>query len=142
MRHRNKQWKGRARNASSNEIFERALLGEEPSDREPFNKKIDHKTRQLCRQAQRALTLALAGECGDDVLRDLYVESVEPMGSAAQLLVRVVASRQVELPIVEILARLNAQSPRLRAIVAQSICRKKAPNLSFIVAPPMEGAHA
>jgi ribosome-binding factor A len=140
VRHRNKQWKGRAHNASSEEIFERALLGEEALDRKSFNPKVDHKTMQLCRQAQRALTLALAGECGDDVLRDLYVESVEPMGSAAQLLVRVVVSAHVELSIVEVLARLNTQSSRLRAIVAQSICRKKAPNLSFIIAPPMEGA--
>jgi hypothetical protein len=139
VRHRNKQRKGRARSASPEEIFERALLGEEASDRKSFNPNVDHKTRQLCRQAQRALTLALAGECGDDVLRDLYVESVEPMGSGLQLLVRVVVPGNVELPIVEVLGRLNAQTRRLRAIVAQSICRKKAPNLSFIVAPPMEG---
>jgi ribosome-binding factor A len=139
VKHRNKQWKGRAHGASPEEIFESALLGEELSSQKSFNAKADHKTRQLCRQAQRALTLALAGECADEVLRDLYVESVEPMGSAAQLLVHVALPSHVQLPVFEVLARLESRSARLRAIVAQSICRKKAPNLSFIIAPAAEG---
>ena len=49
------------------------------------NRQQHHKTLQLCRQAQRALSLALAGECDDDLLRSLYVESVVPAPDASRL---------------------------------------------------------
>jgi ribosome-binding factor A len=113
-------------------MFERALRGEEASDRKSFDPRVDRKTLQLCRQVQRALMLALGGECADDVLRSVYVESVEPMGSASQLLVRIAMSSAAGVPSLEVLGRLNGRAARLRAIVAQSICRKRVPNLSFV----------
>jgi ribosome-binding factor A len=93
---------------------------------------------QLCRQVQKALMLALGGECMDEVLRNVYVESVEPMSSASQLLVRVAIPSGTNSPSLEVLARLNERAPRLRAIVAQSICRKRAPSLSFTAVPVRE----
>ena len=81
--------------------------------------------------------LALAGECDDEALRDVYVESVEPMGSGSQLLVRVTVPVIVSLRPSDVLARLNDRSARLRAIVARSICRKRVPGLSFVAVPQM-----
>lgn len=114
--------------------FERALTGEESSEGKVFDPRSDRKTLQLCRQVQRALMLALAGECGDDALRDAWIESVEPMGSASQLLVRMVAPA-AGVPAVEVSARLNARAAALRAAVAGAIHRKRVPMLAFIVVP-------
>jgi hypothetical protein len=116
-------------------MFEAALLGEQESGRKAFDPRRDRKTLQLCRQVQRALTLALGGECDDKVLRDVYVESVEPMGGASQLLVRVAVPIRTGFCAMDVLARLNDRSAKLRALVAQSICRKRAPGLSFIAVP-------
>ena len=130
-----KKWKGRAHRASAEEVFARALLGDEPYEDKPFDPREDRKTRQLCQQVRRSLMLALAGECDDDVLRDVYVESVEPLGGASQLLVRVAVPPSVELPVWQVVARLNNQGKRLRAIVAHSICRKRVPTLCFVAIP-------
>ena len=135
MSHRYRRGRGRAQSASAEALFERALLGDERSSRQPFDPKNDRKTLQLCRQVHRALTLALGGECADDVLRDVEIESVRPMGSAAHLLVRVAVSTRTGLAAGEVLARLNDRAPRLRSIVAQSISRKRAPGLSFVAVP-------
>jgi ribosome-binding factor A len=121
-------------------MFERALRGDEAVERRSFDPRVDRKTLQLCRQVQRALMLALSGECADEVLHDVYVESVEPMGSASQLLVRIVMSSAAGVPSLEVLGRLNSRSARLRAIVAQSICRKRVPNLSFVAVAPRAGS--
>jgi hypothetical protein len=132
LSHRNRSWKGRAHDASAEMMFERALRGDDAADRKSFDPRVDRKTLQLCRQVQRALMLALAGECADDLLRDVYVESVEPMGSASQLLVRIALSSATGVHSLQVLGRLNDRSARLRALVAQSICRKRVPNLSFV----------
>jgi ribosome-binding factor A len=118
-------------------LFEMALRGDAESDRKPFDPRADRKTLQLCRQVQRALMLALAGECGDDLLRDASVDSVDPAGGAGHLLVRV--SVPDGLPVLDVLARLNSRAGMLRAIVAQSICRKRTPMLSFVAIPMVEG---
>ncbi len=130
-----KKWKGRAQDATADAAFERALLGEESFGRRPFDAREDRKTQQLCQQVRRAIMLALAGECDDDLLRDVYVESVEPIGNSSQLLVRVTVPPRIDLPSWEVLARLNARAPRLRALVAQSISRKRVPGLSFVAIP-------
>lgn len=98
MSHRNRAWKGRARDVSAELMFERALRGDETRDRKSFDPRVDRKTLQLCRQVQRALMLALGGECGDEVLREIYIESVEPMGSPSQLLVRIALSSTAGVP--------------------------------------------
>ena len=129
--------RGRARGASDDALFRRAVLGEELSDAKKFDPSADRKTLQLCRQVQRALAMALAGECADELLRDAYVESVEPLGGPGQLLVRVVLPRGAPASIAEVMQRLSAHTPRLRAIVAREICRKRVPVLSFAVVPPV-----
>ena len=136
MGHSKKPRPGRARRAPADALFERALLGDVSSHENRFDPRRDRKTLQLCRQVQRALALALGGECADEVLRDVYVESVEPMGGPGQLRVNVVIPGKVHAAPMEVMERLADHTPRLRAAVAREICRKRVPNLSFVVMPP------
>ena len=142
MSNRKKHWKGRASAAqsgggSAEELFEQSLRGAGDEQRKPFDARADRKTLQLCRQVQRALMLALAGECSDDLLREILVDSVEPMDGAGHLLVRVIVP--AEIPVLEVLLRLNERAGRLRALVAGSICRKRVPMLSFAMASGVGG---
>ncbi|QOV88976.1 hypothetical protein [Humisphaera borealis] len=120
------------------DLFEQALRGHSGASGESFDAAHDRKTLQLCRQVERALSLALAGD-RHEVLRDLTVDAVEPMGSAAQLLVRVLVPASVEVSVIEVIGILDGASPRLRAVVAQSICRKRTPSLSFLPVPLRAG---
>ena len=95
--------------------------------------KPDHKRMQLCRAAERALGLALAGECGDDVLRSLRVASVLPAPDASRLLVCVVLPRASDVVTIEdVLSRLARVQGLLRASVARAVTRKRAPELTFL----------
>jgi hypothetical protein len=136
--------------SSDQTTFEEALLCDprrhqrSNDDQKRFDPRADRKTLQLCRQVQHALMLALAGECGDELLRDVSVESVEPLGGAGQLLVRITLPASSRSSAAVVLEQLDARAATLRVIVAQSICRKRAPMLSFIVVPPQQegGDHA
>ncbi len=99
----------------------------------------DHRTQALCRQVQRVLSLALAGECDDDVLRDAYVAEVIPAPGPKRLGVRIVIGQDVS--IADFLERVDRVRPKLRAIVAQTITRKKVPELFFLPAGPEEIDH-
>jgi hypothetical protein len=140
--HSKKPRRGRARRTPADALFERALLGDDRIDRRKFEPGRDRKTLQLCRQVQRALSLALAGECTDELLRDAFVEGVEPLGGAGQLLVRVTVPPNVGAAPGEVSARLAALAPRLRAVVAGEICRKRVPVLSFFAVPARDPAPA
>ncbi|HZK82769.1 MAG TPA: hypothetical protein VFC46_16930 [Humisphaera sp.] len=133
MSYQKKRRRGRAHDATADAAFERALLGEERAGRRTFDPRNDRKTRQLCQQVKRAL----AGGCDDPVLSDVYIDSVEPIGNGTHLLVRVSPPVGTELSPGELTARLNSRSARLRAVVAQSICRKRVPGLSFVVIPQL-----
>jgi len=68
-------------------------------------------------------------------LRDLTVTAVEPMGSAVQLLVQIAIPASIGVSAAEVLARLHAETPRLRHVVAGEICRKRTPMLHFVLVP-------
>lgn len=91
----------------------------------------------LCGQAERAIAMALAGECGDPVLQDLAVEAVLPAPNAGRLLVLVRPMTSGALPL-DLLERLEGAAPLLRRAVAEAIVRKRTPELAFQVAamPP------
>lgn len=115
--------------------FAEALAGSEIS--KGRSGKPDYKTRQLCRQVQRTLHLALAGELNDDVLRELSVGDVlAPGGNAGHLLVQILVPTNVPIPVA--LEHLSRATPALRALVARAITRKRAPELSFIPSVGME----
>ncbi len=94
----------------------------------------DRKSLQLCRQVEQTLCLVLSGECNDEVLQSLLVESVVPAPNASQLLVTV-RQTTVDEPVstLEILERLAEFEGQLRFAVASAITRKRAPKLLFQV---------
>ena len=59
--------------------------------RDPARPKTNRKALQLCGQVARTLQAVLAGETGDDLLRELQVESVVPAPTSARLLVTLTA---------------------------------------------------
>jgi|SRR5579871_5409595 len=101
-------------------------------------RRFDRKALQLCRQVSRTLNYTLS-ECGDRVLSDLYVESVEPAPDATRLLITVMTSDPSRGP-ADILAHLYQASGRLRAEIATDIHRKKVPELTFRCVVPQKEA--
>ncbi len=99
------------------------------------------KAKQLCRQVERALTLALL-ECGDPAIQDLAVLSVTPAPDVGRLLVAVrapqIGAEQASSGPAEHLMRLEAVKGKLRSEVASAITRKRAPELIFRVLLPGE----
>lgn len=85
------------------------------------------KAFQLCAQVADALRAALAG-CGDATLQTLDVVSVAPAPHAGRLRVTVTASA---LDPAAALATLARAYPHLRHEIAQAICRRKTPELTF-----------
>lgn len=118
---------------SGAEIDPSVFFGRTHSDRP------DRKTLQLCRQAERTLSIALAGESGDEVLRDVMVISVTPAPDASRLLVTVCPVVAIGADPARVLEHLQSHKSFLRARVAESIHRKRAPELMFVVGWP-EGA--
>ena len=90
------------------------------------------KTMQLCTQAYRCLSLAVAS-IDDDALLDASVESVEPAPDASRLLVTIQISRTARATAEEVRSALDRASGRLRAELARDITRKRAPELAFVV---------
>ncbi len=111
------------------------------SSRKPYRKSNGdrRKTLQLCGQISREINYVLAGECDDDILRNLYVVSIEPAPDASRLLVNIGQSIPDEsLSKIEILQRLNAASGKLRFEIAHAINRRRVPELMFCIANPIE----
>lgn len=97
----------------------------------------DRKTLQLCRQVARALSTALASDCNDELLGEVYVDTVQPAPDASRLLVTVrpvTATVDTEA----VLIRLREKKGLLRAIAAGAISRKRTPELAFLVGGPWE----
>jgi ribosome-binding factor A len=91
---------------------------------------MEHKTRQLCHQVQRALNLALAAKYAGEALETVFVSDVLPAPGCGHLLVHVVIPDGRSTS--DVLRELRARTPGLRAEVAMSISRKRAPELSFV----------
>jgi ribosome-binding factor A len=91
------------------------------------------KALQLCREVERTLSAVLAGECDDDLLRDLVVLSVVPAPNAVRLLVTVALRASAGVPVEEALRRLLRAAGHLRSEVAAAVSRRKAPELAFRV---------
>ncbi|MCX4247827.1 ribosome-binding factor A [Paraliomyxa miuraensis] len=90
----------------------------------------NNKSRQLCRQVQRRLDLALC-ELDDPLLQGLWVQSVEQEPGGRALVVEVVTSDPAA--VAPTLARLDAARGWLRSEVAAAIHRKRTPYLQFVV---------
>jgi ribosome-binding factor A len=103
----------------------------------PRAPRVDRKTLQLCRQIADTLNYVLGGELNDDLLRNVYVDSVQPAPDASRLMVSVaLIDPSDQTPADRILHRLGLWSPRIRSEVAHSIHRRKTPELSYCVVRP------
>jgi ribosome-binding factor A len=138
MKYRNRPRRGHGHAAQSqNDLFLQALSGGAETKSCRNSARDERKTRQLCRQVERALILALAGECADELLRDLSVHSVSAMGGPSHLLIRVQVPPSQSVAVA--LARLSEKAGALRASIARSISRKRVPTLSFMAVVDLEG---
>jgi ribosome-binding factor A len=110
---------------------------------QPERPQAGRKLMQLCKQVSRAVSLVLT-EMDDSLLQDVSVDSVLPAPNASRLLVQVYLTRPAEgVAPADILQRLFAAGPRIRAEIATMINRRKAPELSFaLLAPPQPEAAA
>ncbi len=118
--------------------FEQALEETEHRQRNR-GRRIEQKTRQLCRQVQRALNLALVGQFADGKLDGALVVEVSAVAGCGRLVAHIaVPSGHVVSAVLE---ALRERTPQLRAIVAGYISRKRAPELSFMVVPFGSDAH-
>jgi ribosome-binding factor A len=96
-----------------------------------MSRRILRKDLQLCSQVQDALYWVLGSAAGDETLAYLQVLSVEPMPDASRLLVTVSSPPDMSLEMAAI--RLHEATKAIRAEVAASIHRRKAPELTFRV---------
>ncbi len=89
----------------------------------------DRKTMQLCAQVRRTLDLTLMGEIEDPVLLDLSILDVTPAPDQSRLRARVrfPAGRDPA----DLSARLVGARPVLLQAVADSIHRRKLPDIVF-----------
>jgi ribosome-binding factor A len=107
-------------------------LDENESCRASSRQQVERKTRQFCRQVQRALNFALADRKIGDYIEGLFVEEVSPAPDCGRLLVHVLIPGGV--PVADVMAALGRETPRLRSEVAATITRKRAPELCFVPA--------
>jgi ribosome-binding factor A len=108
--------------------------GEDPYRRRARDHRrwADHKTLRLCRQVLEALQIGLVGECGDAVLQQVFVASVDPGADPSKLEVSVEVPPDVSPA--DALSRLEHAKGLLRTLAAQAISRKKVPDLIFRLA--------
>jgi ribosome-binding factor A len=90
----------------------------------------NRKALQLCSQVLDSLNLILSA-CSDISLQQLQVGSVLPAPDSTQLLVVLVAPDGLDQD--EVLMKVQAAYGMLRTEVARSICRKRVPQLKFVV---------
>jgi ribosome-binding factor A len=101
---------------------------------EPQERVANRKALQLCGQVARTLSCVLSGECGDDVLREIIVEAVQPVPNTSRLLVTVtLAPSAAGVEPATVLQHLHSASGMLRSEVAAAIHRRKTPELVFRV---------
>ena len=94
--------------------------------------KEGHKSRQLCKAAQRTLSLLMGGEFSDPLLQCLTVADVTSDEAGASLLISfVLRSAGSPAPEDRILEKLYTVQGSLRAAIARSVNRKRVPALRF-----------
>ncbi len=97
-----------------------------------YQRKMNRKTLQLCSQVGEVINSILVGECGDDVLKNLFVQTVVPAPNADRLLVTLgfTTAREIVRP-EEVIEHLYKLKGYLRTEMAGSVNRKRVPDLAF-----------
>ena len=94
------------------------------------------KSQQLARQIEHAVALELA-ESHDSVLRDLQIVSVTPDPDDRRFLVQTTTySAIASIDRIEAIDALVRATAPMRRAVAESIHRKRAPEIAFDFVPP------
>lgn len=98
------------------------------------NKKFEYKSKQLSKQAERALALEWSS-LNLSLDTDLQIISVEPDPISSKLIVHVSVGEDNQLNEKEIIQILKNEKGYIRSIIAQAINRKKVPELFFKIVP-------
>jgi ribosome-binding factor A len=93
----------------------------------------DRKALQLAKQVHEALSWVFGSVVHDDKLVACTVDAVEPLPGGNRLLVKI--GVPPDLTASDVTVRLGAAAPALRAEVAQSITRRKVPELVYLAIP-------
>ena len=93
------------------------------------------RAHQYCKAVHRALDAGLASVCGDERLKDLSVQSVEPLPFGSKLLVVIAVPSTYATTMKTLEQLLQNASGLLRSVVAAEIQRKRTPHLTFRVVP-------
>ena len=97
--------------------------------------KPNYAVLRLAKQIGDTLTVSI-GKSKDPILSSFVVNAVEPSPSGTSFVVQVFSSNpELEYEPREIKAILKDEKPRLRADVANTVKRKKAPDFTFDVLP-------
>lgn len=89
------------------------------------------KDRQLCKEAFRELSLILAGETADPLLRGLDVVAIEAEDAGRQLCVTLGHAQSVAATEADVLAALAGVRGHWRTLLAHSLGRKRVPALRY-----------
>jgi ribosome-binding factor A len=92
-------------------------------------RRLPRKDLQLCAQVRDALYWVLGSAVGDESLAELQVVAVEPLPDASRLLVTLAATTDAAIEQAQI--RVPRAAKAIRAEIAASINRRKAPDLVF-----------
>jgi ribosome-binding factor A len=95
-------------------------------------KRQDHKTAQLCRQVHRTLIVAMSA-LPEEALLELSVLDVRPAPDASTLAVVLQKRSDTLFSSAQVYEALERMRGRLRTLVTQSIHRKRAPELTFVL---------
>lgn len=104
-------------------------------DRRSRRRGTTYKDQQLCEQVFQILSVAMA-DLGDEVLRELAIESVEMGPDASRLSVAVLVPPGRVVQWDDVMDRLGKVRGVLRSEIASGIHRKRTPELSFRVVMP------
>jgi ribosome-binding factor A len=96
------------------------------------------KLAQLAAQIRRSIESTLVGECSDEVLQNVSVESVEPAAGNRMNVTLMVHEPGASLAKDEVMQRLEQSRGLLIQRVAEDVNRRAVPELSFwlVKAPP------
>lgn len=103
--------------------------------------KKNYHTRQLCRQVEQALDLALLCDCEDPILNALQVIAVRPISGPA-ILEAVLSVPTTDLTQLSgIHGSLQRSEGRFRIAINRAIHRKRTPRLRFVLVPRIETSY-
>ena len=94
------------------------------------------RARQYCKAVHRALESGLSSAIGDERLKDLIIESVQPLHPGSSNLLVLVSAPGAEPATIRTLEQtLQKASGLLRSVIATEIQRKRTPHLTFRIIP-------